>query len=198
MKNNKNSEMQRCGWAKGEKDIHYHDTEWGVPSRDDDYIFEMLILEGFQAGLSWNTVLQKRENFRKTFDNFDYKKISEYDTKKLESLLKDEGIIRNRLKIHSTVTNAKAFMSVQKEFKSFSSYIWGFTENKRIVNQWTELSEVPATSELSDKISKDMKKRGFKFVGSTIIYSLLQALGIIDDHLISCPFKNNSILSETT
>ena len=179
----------RCGWAKGEKDILYHDTEWGVPSHDDRYIFEMLILEGFQAGLSWNTILQKRENFRKAFDNFDYKKIAEYDATKLSELLKNEGIIRNKLKINSTVTNAKAFMKVQEEFGSFAEYIWNFTDNKRIINKWKELSEVPATSELSDKISKDLKKRGFKFIGSTIIYSFLQAIGIIDDHLMSCPYK---------
>ena len=179
----------RCGWAKGEKDILYHDTEWGVPSHDDGYIFEMLILEGFQAGLSWNNILQKRENFREAFHNFDYKKIAEYDATKLSELLKNEGIIRNKLKINSTVTNAKAFMKVQEEFGSFAEYIWSFTDNKRIINKWKELSEVPATSELSDKISKDLKKRGFKFIGSTIIYSFLQAIGIIDDHLISCPYK---------
>ena len=179
----------RCGWAKGEKDILYHDTEWGVPSHDDGYIFEMLILEGFQAGLSWNTILQKRENFRKAFDNFDYSKIAEYNETKLKELLKNEGIIRNRLKINSTVTNARAFMKTQEEFGSFAKYIWNFTDEKRIINKWKELSEVPATSELSDKISKDLKKRGFKFVGSTIIYSFLQAIGIIDDHLISCPYK---------
>ena len=179
----------RCGWAKGEKDILYHDTEWGVASHDDAYIFEMLILEGFQAGLSWNTILQKRENFRKAFDNFDYKKIAEYDEMKLNELLKNEGIIRNRLKINSTVTNARAFMKTQEEFGSFAKYIWNFTDEKRIINKWKELSEVPATSELSDKISKDLKKRGFKFVGSTIIYSFLQAIGIIDDHLMSCPYK---------
>ena len=179
----------RCGWAKGEKDILYHDTEWGVPSHDDGYIFEMLILEGFQAGLSWNTILQKRENFRKAFDNFDYRKIAEYDETKLKELLQNQGIIRNRLKINSTVTNAIAFMKVQEEFGSFAKYIWNFTGNKRIINKWKELSEVPATSELSDKISKDLKKRGFKFVGSTIIYSFLQAIGIIDDHLMSCPYK---------
>ena len=181
--------QNRCPWAKGEKDIHYHDTEWGVPSHDDNYIFEMLILEGFQAGLSWNTILQKRENFRNAFDNFDYKIISEYNSKKIESLLEDSGIIRNKLKINSTATNAKAFMKIQEEFGSFSTYIWGFTNNNRIINKWKYISEVPATSDLSDKVSKDLKKRGFKFVGSTIIYSFLQALGIIDDHLISCPFK---------
>ena len=179
----------RCGWAKGEKDILYHDTEWGVASHDDGYIFEMLILEGFQAGLSWNTILQKRENFRKAFDNFDYRKMAEYDEMKLNELLKNEGIIRNRLKINSTVTNARAFMKIQEEFGSFTKYIWNFTDNKRIINKWKELSEVPATSELSDKISKDLKKRGFKFIGSTIIYSFLQAVGIIDDHLINCPCK---------
>ena len=179
----------RCGWAKGEKDILYHDTEWGVPSYDDGYIFEMLILEGFQAGLSWNTILQKRENFRKAFDNFDYKKIAKYDEKKLNELMQNEGIIRNKLKINSTVTNAVSFMKIQKEFVSFSDYIWGFTDKKRIINKWKDLSEVPATTELSDKISKDLKKRGFKFIGSTIIYSFLQAIGIIDDHLASCPYK---------
>ena len=179
----------RCGWAKGEKDILYHDTEWGVPSHDDGYIFEMLILEGFQAGLSWNTILQKRENFRKAFDNFDYRKIAEYDETKLNELLQNQEIIRNRLKINSTVTNAITFMKVQEEFGSFAKYIWNFTDEKRIINKWKELSEVPATSELSDKISKDLKKRGFKFVGSTIIYSFLQAIGIIDDHLMSCPYK---------
>ena len=183
------TKQNRCPWAKGEKDIHYHDTEWGVPSHDDNYIFEMLILEGFQAGLSWNTILQKRENFRNAFDNFDYKIISEYNSKKIESLLEDSGIIRNKLKINSTATNAKAFMKIQEEFGSFSTYIWGFTNNKRIINKWKDISEVPATSDLSDKVSKDLKKRGFKFVGSTIVYSFLQALGIIDDHLISCPFK---------
>ena len=179
----------RCGWAKGEKDILYHDTEWGVPSYDDGYIFEMLILEGFQAGLSWNTILQKRENFRKAFDNFDYKKIAKYDEKKLNELMQNEGIIRNKLKINSTVTNAVSFIKIQKEFGSFSDYIWGFTDKKRIINKWKDLSEVPATTELSDKISKDLKKRGFKFIGSTIIYSFLQAIGIIDDHLASCPYK---------
>ena len=149
----------------------------------------MLILEGFQAGLSWNTILNKRENFRNALDNFDYKIISKYDSKKIESLLEDAGIIRNKLKINSTVTNAKSFMKIQEEFGSFSTYIWGFTNNKRIINKWKDISEVPATSDLSDKVSKDLKKRGFKFVGSTIVYSFLQALGIIDDHLISCPFK---------
>ncbi|MDO5089576.1 MAG: DNA-3-methyladenine glycosylase I [Leptotrichiaceae bacterium] len=179
----------RCPWAKGKEDIHYHDTEWGIPSRNDHYIFEMLILEGFQAGLSWNTILRKRENFRKAFDNFDYKKIAEYNETKLNELLKNEGIIRNKLKIRSTVTNAQAFIKIQEEYGSFSDYIWNFTDNKQIINKWENLSQLPASTELSDKISKELKKRGFKFIGSTIIYSFLQAIGIIDDHLVSCPYK---------
>ncbi len=185
---------ERCPWAKGEKDIHYHDTEWGIPSHDDSYIFEMLILEGFQAGLSWNTILQKRENFRKAFDNFDYKKIAKYDEKKFEELLENEGIIRNKLKVYSSKTNAISFMEVQKEFGSFAKYIWNFVDNRQIVNKWKNLSEVPASSELSDKISKDLKKRGFKFVGTTIVYAFLQAIGVIDDHLVNCPYKQNSNL----
>lgn len=183
-------ENNRCPWAKSENDIAYHDTEWGVPSHDDGYIFEMLILEGFQAGLSWSLILNKRENFRKAFDNFDYQKIAKYDENKLAELAENKGIVRNRLKIAASVKNAVAFMEVQKEFGSFDKYIWNFTDNKQIINNWKEVSDVPATTELSDKISKDLKKRGFKFVGSTIIYSFLQAIGIIDDHLVSCDFKS--------
>ena len=179
----------RCPWAKSENDIAYQDTEWGVPSHDDSYLFEMLILEGFQAGLSWNLILNKRENFRKAFDNFDYKKISEYDETKLAELAENQGIVRNKLKIAASVKNALAFMEVQKEFGSFDKYIWDFTDNNQIINNWKEISEAPTTTELSDKISKDLKKRGFKFVGSTIVYSFLQAIGIVDDHLISCPYK---------
>ena len=190
VKENQMKEKTRCAWATKEEDIYYHDNEWGGTSHDDDYIFEMLILEGFQAGLSWITILRKRENFRKAFDNFDYKKIKDYKQDKIDELRLNEGIIRNKLKVNSTVENAKAFIEVQKEFGSFSNYIWGFTDNKKIINKWTELSELPAKTELSDNVSKDMKKRGFKFVGSTIIYSLLQAIGIIDDHLISCSFKS--------
>jgi len=173
----------RCPWAKSENDIAYHDTEWGVPSHDDNYLFEMLILEGFQAGLSWNLILNKRENFRKAFDNFDYKKIAKYDEAKLAELAQNDGIVKNKLKIAASVKNALAFMEVQKEFGSFDKYIWNFTDNKQIINNWKEISEAPATTELSDKISKDLKKRGFKFVGSTIVYSFLQAIGIVDDHL---------------
>jgi len=182
----------RCPWAKSENDIAYHDTEWGVPSHDDSYIFEMLILEGFQAGLSWNLILNKRENFRSAFDNFDYKKIAKYDENKLAELSENKGIVRNKLKIAASVKNALAFMEVQKEFGSFDKYIWNFTDNKQIINNWKDISEVPATTELSDKISKDLKKRGFKFVGSTIVYSFLQAIGIVDDHLISCPYKKST------
>ena len=182
----------RCPWAKSENDIAYHDTEWGVPSHDDSYIFEMLILEGFQAGLSWNLILNKRENFRSAFDNFDYKKIAKYDENKLAELSENKGIVRNKLKIAASVKNALAFMEVQKEFGSFDKYIWNFTDNKQIINNWKEISEAPATTELSDKISKDLKKRGFKFVGSTIVYSFLQAIGIVDDHLISCPYKKST------
>ena len=152
-------------------------------------MFEMLILEGFQAGLCWITILNKRENFRKAFDNFDYNKIKDYKQDKIDELLKNDGIVKNKLKVNSTVENAKAFIKVQEEFGSFDKYIWGFVNNKQIVNKWKDMKELPAKTELSDKISKDMKKRGFKFVGSTIIYSYLQAVGIIDDHIVTCSFK---------
>lgn len=181
--------MKRCGWAKSENEISYHDNEWGKPSHDDDYMFEMLTLEGFQAGLSWSTILNKRENFRQAFDGFDYHKISNYSDEKLESLMQDAGIIRNRLKIFTARKNAHAYIKIREEFGSFSNYIWSFTQNKQVINKWNEMSELPAKTELSDKIGKDLKKRGFNFVGSTIIYSFLQATGIIDDHIISCEFK---------
>lgn len=177
---------KRCDWVKSEVELDYHDKEWGVPSFDDEYIFEMLILEGFQAGLSWNTILVKRENFRKAFDGFDYKKIANYDEKKLEELMNNAGIVRNRLKINGSKANAKAYMIVQKEFGSFSKYIWSFVDNKQIINHYKSITELPAQTELSQKISKDLLKRGFKFVGPTIIYSFLQAIGIIDDHMDIC------------
>lgn len=183
--------MKRCDWVKHKEEEEYHDKEWGVASYDDAYLFEMLILEGFQAGLSWYTVLMKRENFRKAFDNFDYVKISQYSDETLEKQMSNEGIIRNRLKIFGTRKNALAFMKVQKEFGSFSNYIWGFVGGKQIVNHWKEISEYPASTELSDKISKDMKKRGFTFVGTTIIYAFMQAVGIVDDHMQGCSFKKN-------
>ncbi|MDT7832359.1 DNA-3-methyladenine glycosylase I [Flavobacteriaceae bacterium S356] len=177
----------RCFWVSDDPlYIEYHDKEWGVPVYDDDRLFEFLILETFQAGLSWITVLKKRENFRKAFDNFDYKKIATYPESKYESLLQDAGIIRNKLKIRATISNAQAFMKVQEEFGSFSTYIWKFTEGKPITNVFKKREEVPATTELSDAISKDLKKRGFKFVGSTVIYAHMQATGMVNDHTTDC------------
>lgn len=180
-------EKHRCGWCLGDSTyIAYHDTEWGVPVKDDDTLFEFLILETFQAGLSWITILRKRENFRNAFDNFDYKKIVNYDQNKIDSLLEDAGIIRNKLKINATITNAKAFMEVQKEFGSFSNYIWNFANGKPIKNKVNNYKETPPTTELSDTISKDLKKRGFKFVGSTVIYAHMQATGMVNDHEADC------------
>ncbi|MDY0780315.1 DNA-3-methyladenine glycosylase I [Tenacibaculum sp. IB213877] len=177
----------RCFWVSNDPlYVEYHDTEWGVPVYDDDKLFEFLILETFQAGLSWITILRKRENFRKAFDNFNYKKIANYSDEKYEELLQNEGIIRNRLKIKATISNAQAFMRVQDEFGSFSEYIWGFTHGKPIKNAFEDRSDVPATTELSDKISKDLKKRGFKFVGSTVIYAHMQATGMVNDHTTDC------------
>ncbi len=164
----------------------YHDNEWGEPVYDDETLFEFLVLETFQAGLSWITILNKRENFRIAFDHFDYKKISEYSEDKYDSLLLDAGIIRNKLKIKSAITNAQLFMEVQKEFGSFSKFIWAYVNGKPIVNHLKTRAEVPATTPLSDKISKDLKKRGFKFVGSTVIYAYLQAVGMVNDHTIDC------------
>ncbi|HEX6126205.1 MAG TPA: DNA-3-methyladenine glycosylase I [Pyrinomonadaceae bacterium] len=178
--------MKRCTWPSNELAIRYHDEEWGVPLHDDHKLFEFLILEGAQAGLSWDTILRKRENYRKAFDGFDVNKVARYTDKKIEKLLQDEGIIRNRLKITSAVSNAKTFLKVQKEFGSFDSYIWSFVDGTPIVNRWNDTSQIPATSAASDTISKDMKKRGFNFVGSTIIYAHMQATGMVNDHLTSC------------
>lgn len=178
--------MQRCGWAKNDLAIQYHDTEWGVPIHDDRKLFEFLILEGAQAGLSWDTILRKRENYRQAFDNFDAEKIARYDEQKFAELLNNEGIIRNRLKINSTIQNAKAFLEIQNEFGSFDQYIWSFVDGKPIINHWKNLSEVPAKTDVSDRLSKDLKKRGFNFVGSTIMYAFMQATGMVNDHLISC------------
>ncbi|MBZ0327580.1 MAG: DNA-3-methyladenine glycosylase I [Altibacter sp.] len=180
-------EKQRCAWC-GEDPLYvaYHDTEWGVPVYDDATLFEFLTLETFQAGLSWITVLRKRENFRKAFDGFDYKKIAKYDQKKMETLLQNEGIIRNKLKVKAAITNALAFIEIQKEFGSFSNYIWGFVNGTPIKNTLKSLSEAPANTALSDAISKDLKKRGFKFVGSTVVYAHMQATGMVNDHLVSC------------
>ena len=177
----------RCGWC--EKDDlyrNYHDAEWGKPIYDDSSLFEFLILETFQAGLSWYTILCKRENFRKAFHNFDYKIIANYKEKKVQELLLDVGIIRNQLKVRATISNAIAFIKVQEEFGSFSTYIWKFTNGKPIENNRKSLKEVPATTPLSDEISKDLKKRGFKFVGSTVIYAHMQATGMVNDHVHEC------------
>ncbi|MEZ4840681.1 MAG: DNA-3-methyladenine glycosylase I [Flavobacteriaceae bacterium] len=183
----------RCSWCGNDPlYVAYHDEEWGVPVYDDDKLFEFLILETFQAGLSWITVLRKRESFRRAFDNFDYKKIVNYTDKKFEDLLQDEGIIRNKLKIKATITNAQAFMKIQEEFGSFSDYIWGFTNGKPIKNSLKNLKDAQATTELSDKISKDLKKRGFKFVGSTVVYAHMQATGMVNDHIVDC-FRYNEV-----
>ncbi|HLU51398.1 MAG TPA: DNA-3-methyladenine glycosylase I [Flavobacteriaceae bacterium] len=177
----------RCPWCGNDPlYVAYHDTEWGVPVYDDKTLFEFLILESFQAGLSWITILRKRENFRKAFDNFDYQKIAKYTDKKLEELMQNEGIIRNRLKIQAAVTNARAFMEIQKEFGSFSNYIWGFVSGKPIQNKPASLKDIPATTPLSDQISKDLKKRGFKFMGSTVVYAHMQATGMVNDHQVDC------------
>lgn len=178
---------RRCPWpADDELMIKYHDREWGVPLRNDRKLFEFLILEGFQAGLSWRTVLHKRENFRKAFDNFDYNKVSKYNSKKIKSLMSDAGIIRNKLKIQGAVTNANAFIAVRKEFGTFSKYIWSFVDDKPIKNRFKTLKQLPARTPLSDRISADLKKRGFKFVGSTIVYAHMQATGMVNDHLTYC------------
>lgn len=184
--------MKRCDWAKNDLAIYYHDTEWGVPLRDDRKLFEFLILEGAQAGLSWDTVLAKRENYRQAFDNFDAEKIALYDEKKCAELLQNEGIIRNRLKIASAVRNAGCYLQTVEEFGSFNEYVWSFVDGKPIVNAWENIKQVPASTEISDKFSKDLKKRGFNFVGSTIMYAFMQATGMVNDHLVNC-FRYNEI-----
>ena len=187
---------QRCDWClKDDLYVQYHDEEWGVPVHNDKKLFEFLILEGVQAGLSWLTVLRKRENYRKAYDNFEVEKVARYGQDKIEELLNNPGIIRNKLKILASINNAQRFIEVQKEFGSFDRYIWGFTDGKIIVNHWESLSQIPATSPISDEISRDLKKRGFKFVGSTIIYAHMQATGMVNDHLTSC-FRHQEILSE--
>jgi DNA-3-methyladenine glycosylase I len=192
MKNNN----QTCSWPKGDPLVtKYHDTEWGVPLHNDKKLFEFFILEGFQAGLSWLTILKKRGNFRKAFDKFDFNKVANYDQRKIDSLLQDSGIIRNKLKIESAVTNAKAFIDVRKEFGTFNTYIWNFTGNKPIHNEFEDLKDIPAKTELSDLISKDLKKRGFKFVGSTIVYAHMQATGMVNDHIKSC-FRYKEIIDK--
>ena len=177
----------RCSWpGKDPLYITYHDEEWGVPVYDDKKLFEFLLLETFQAGLSWITILRKRENFREAFDGFDYKKIAKYNQAKIDSLLLNSGIIRNKLKVKSAVTNAQAFIKIQEEFGSFSDYIWGFVLGKPLKNELNSMTEIPANTPLSDSLSKDLKKRGFKFVGSTVVYAHMQATGMVNDHLVSC------------
>jgi DNA-3-methyladenine glycosylase I len=172
--------------------IEYHDCEWGVPIHDDQKLFEFMVLDTFQAGLSWKTILHKRENFRKAFDNFNPKKIAVYKESKIDSLLADPGIIRNKLKVRATVTNAQCFLKIQEDFGSFDAYIWQFTQRKTIVNKWKSLSEIPAKSDASDAMSKDLVKRGFKFVGSTICYAFMQAAGMVNDHMTYC-FRHKEV-----
>lgn len=179
--------MKRCSWVSDDPlYISYHDLEWGVPIYDDRLLFEFLVLEGMQAGLSWLTILKKRDNYRKSFDNFNAKKIVKYDQQKIDQLLMNEGIVRNKLKIASVITNAKSFLEVKQEFSSFSEYIWGFVNGSPIQNRWRNITQLPSTSAISDQLSKDLKKRGFKFVGSTICYAFMQAVGMINDHTADC------------
>lgn len=183
--------MNRCPWCgKDELYVKYHDEEWGVPVHDDKKHFEFLVLESAQAGLNWLTVLKKRENYRKAYDDFDVSKVSQYDENKFNELMQNAGLIRNKMKITASINNAKLFIEIQKEFGSFDKYIWSFVNNNPVINHWNDISEVPATSELSDKVSKELKSRGFKFLGSTIVYAHLQATGLINDHLESC-FRHN-------
>lgn len=179
---------KRCDWCEDtfEKYIQYHDKEWGVPVYDDQTQFEFLILEGAQAGLSWSTILKKREGYRKAFAGFDVEKVARFDEEKILSLLKNPEIVRNKLKVRSAVSNAQKFIEIQKEFDSFANYIWSFVDGTPVNNHWKSMKEVPATTPESDKLSKDLKKRGFKFVGSTIMYAHMQAVGMVNDHLISC------------
>jgi len=187
--------MKRCEWVDLNNPLYvkYHDEEWGVPVHDDFKFFEMLILEGAQAGLSWSTVLNKRENYREAFDEFDFRKVVTYDEDKVEELMGNEGIIRNRLKIKSAIRNAKIFMEIREEFGSFDKYIWGFVDGETIKNNFESWAEVPATTELSDEISRDLKRRGMNFVGSTIVYAFMQAVGIMDDHEVGCFRKGKAL-----
>ena len=177
---------KRCEWAKEEPNLTYHDKEWGRPQHNDQKLFEFLILEGAQAGLSWTTILNRREGYRKAFSGFDANKVSKYTQKRVQKLLQDTGIIRNKLKINSTINNAKQFLKVQEEFGSFDKYLWGFVNHKPIKNKFKKLSELPASTEISEKLSKDLKKRGFTFVGPTICYALMQAIGMVNDHTSGC------------
>ena len=178
--------VTRCRWATTDLSIPYHDTEWGVPLHDDQRLFEFLILEGAQAGLSWETILKKRDTYRAAFDDFDPARVARYTARKVERLLADPGIVRNRLKVESAVSNAKAFLDIQKEHGSFDTYVWRFVDGKPRVNTWNALGQIPASTSQSDAMSKDLKKRGFRFVGSTICYAFMQATGMVNDHATSC------------
>ncbi|NLC94851.1 MAG: DNA-3-methyladenine glycosylase I [Bacilli bacterium] len=183
--------MKRCDWCYVDNlYMQYHDEEWGKPVFNDRRLFEMLILEMFQAGLSWHTILKKRKNFQDAFDNFDYVRVSQYDEEKINELMNNQGIIRNRLKILAAINNAKQYMKIQEEYGSFADYLWSYVNHHPIINHYQSLKEIPATSNLSDKIAKDLKNKGFKFLGSTIIYSYLQAVGVVDDHIDDCFCKN--------
>lgn len=188
--------VERCDWAGSDPEmIAYHDENWGVPVYDDRMLFEMLILEGAQAGLSWSTILKRRKSYREAFDQFQVGKVSQYDEKKIASLLQNEGIIRNKLKVNAAVTNARCFQEVQQEFGSFSDYIWQFVGGKPMINHWTKQEDVPATTTESDQMSKDLKKRGFKFVGSTICYAYMQSTGMVNDHKTDC-FRHDELIEE--
>ncbi|TKB44821.1 DNA-3-methyladenine glycosylase I [Thalassotalea mangrovi] len=193
----KNNNLKRCPWLDQSKPdyVKYHDDEWGVPVHDDQKMFEYLTLESAQAGLSWYTVLKKRENYRQLFDNFDVQKVASYDEDKIQALLQNPGIIRNQLKIRAAVNNAQRFIEIQKEFGSFCEFLWGFVNHRTIVNDLTSLDDYPAQTEVSDRISKELKKRGFKFVGSTIVYAHMQACGMVNDHSIDC-YKRNQIIEQ--
>ena len=191
-------DKKRCTWVPLDNPLYvrYHDEEWGVPVHDDRLLFEFLVLEGAQAGLSWLTVLRKRENYRRAFDGFEAEKVARYSEEKIQSLLQDPGIIRNKLKVRAAVTNARAFLKVREEFGSFSRFVWSFVDHRPIANAWTRDADIPASTPLSDTISRELKNRGFKFVGSTIIYAHMQATGMVNDHLIDC-FRYRELLAET-
>jgi DNA-3-methyladenine glycosylase I len=178
--------VERCAWATNDLEIAYHDTEWGVPVHDDAVFFEFLLLEGAQAGLSWDTILRKRENYRRIFADFDARAVARFSRARIERILKDPGIVRNRLKVEGAVKNAKAFLAVQDEFGSFDRYVWRFVDGRPLRNSWRSRSQLPASTPLSDALSKDLKKRGFTFVGTTICYAFMQAVGLVDDHIVTC------------
>ncbi|MED3803600.1 DNA-3-methyladenine glycosylase I [Lysinibacillus xylanilyticus] len=190
--------MKRCEWVKLNEPLYveYHDKEWGIPVYDDQHLLEMLCLEGAQAGLSWWTILQKREGYREAFDQFDASKIILYTEDKLQELRQDSRIVRNKLKIASVVTNAQAFLRIQEKHGSFSEYIWGFVDHQPIINEWSSIADVPATTEISDRMSKQLKKDGFKFVGSTICYSFMQATGMVNDHIVDCICRSEGSVNE--